>query len=331
MSKEIVKVVGLSFRPVRVELKPKQLVTLLPEPDNKFDSDAVKVESDGVLLGYIGKTDPYRPTVLEAKEPIEVPIYKIVYYKKNKKKLWDKVEVGNITQLWLKVDVPSLKDNTYKYVTSLTGEKVQWSEFHHSCLDMDGNKLMGGSTYATSMTPQSNFKFIAKNYAKKNNLKEKQVLDYWDSLMNVAGDYGTSIHKAMEHYGKYEPIVGHEMALPRQRHLKQVVENFLLRSDMKNCLVEPLITDVKMGMSGWIDLLRVVGDKKIWIEDYKSAIADEAKWKKNLKEYTHQLRFYGTILHNHGYTVEKLVIWHWTNGEWKDYRIDFTPVEEYLR
>jgi len=206
-----------------------------------------------------------------------------------------------------------------------------WSEFHHICLDMQGNKLLGGSTYAKEKVGVRSFDAIAQNYAKANGMDKQVVLDYWDSLKNVAGDYGTSIHKAMEHYGIYEPIVGHEMALPRQRHLKNVVENFLLRSDMKNCKVEPLITDVEMGMSGWIDLLRVVGEKKVWIEDYKTAEADQAKFKTKLKEYVHQLNYYGTILANHGWTVEKIIIWHWYDGNWTAYTYMFTPVQEYLR
>jgi hypothetical protein len=330
MAKDIVKVVGLSFRAVRVNLKPNYTVRLIPEPDNKFDPNAVKVQDTaGNMLGYVGKDDPYRPTVLASDTPIDVKVKRANYYQEGDKKLWEKVQVGDLIQLWLEVEVPSIQDSTFKKLTSFTGEEVQWSEYHHSCLDMEGNILLGGSSYMKQVVGGS-FDKIAKNYADKNGLKKEDVLEYWASLMNTAGSYGTAIHKALEHYAKFEPIVGHELALPRTPHTRLAVEQFLNVSDMKNCIIEPLITDVKMGMSGWVDLLRIVGEKTVWIEDYKTAEADPIKWKKKLKEYAHQLNFYGTILYNLGYTVEKLVVWHWTGEQWDRDVLVFEPIEEYL-
>lgn len=330
MAKDIVKVVGLSFRAVRVDLKPNYTVRLIKEPDNKYDSDAVKVQDlAGNMLGYVGKNDPYRHTVLASDEPIDVKVKRANYHAEGDKKLWEKVEVGDLIQLWLEVEVPSIQDSTFEKVISFTGEEVQWSEYHHSCLDLNGNILLGGSSYMKQVVGGS-FDKIAKNYAVKYDLKKEDVLAYWASLMNIAGAYGTAIHKALEHYAKFEPIVGHEMALPRQEHTRLIVDKFLQVSDMKNCVIEPLITDVKMGMSGWVDLLRIVGEKTVWVEDYKTAEADPVKWKKKVKEYAHQLNFYGTILTNFGYTVEKLVIWHWTGEQWEADVLVFEPVEEYL-
>lgn len=330
MAKDIVKVVGLSFRAVKVVLKPHYTVRLIKEPDNKYDPDAVKVQDiAGNLLGYIGKNDPYRPIVLAADKPIEVKVKRANYFSEGDKKLWDKVMAGDLVQLWLEVEVATIQDSTFEKVTSFTGENVQWSEHHHSCLDLEGNKLLGGSSYMKQVVG-GNFDTIAKDYAIKHNLKKQDVLDHWASLMNVAGSYGTAIHKAMEHYAKFEPIVGHEDALPRQKHTRHIVEKFLQVSDMKNCIIEPLITDVKMGMSGWIDLLRVINGKTVWIEDYKTAECDPVKWKKKLKEYVHQLNFYGTILTNFGYTIEKLIIWHWTGDQWEADVLVFIPIEEYL-
>lgn len=331
MAKDIVKVVGLSFRPVRSVLKPNYTVRLIKEPDNKFDPNAVKVQDlAGEMLGYVGKDDPYRDTVLKADEPIDVKVKRANYHEEGDKKLWDKVEVGDLIQLWLEVEVASIQDSTFEKVTSFTGEEVQWSEYHHSCLDLQGNILLGGSSYMKQVTGNTSFGKIATNYAIKHDLKKQDVLDYWTSLMNVAGSYGTAVHKALEHYAKFEPIVGHEQALPRQLHTREIVESFLNVSNMKDCIVEPLITDVEMGMNGWVDLLRVVGEKTVWIEDYKTAEADPAKWKKKLKVYAHQLNFYGTILSNFGYTVEKLVVWHWTGERWESDILEFIPISEYL-
>ena len=333
MAKCTIKVVGLSFRPIQVELKPNYTVKLVKEPTNKFDPEAVRVEDlAGNLLGYVGKNDPYRATVLSATEPVEVRVKLVRYHKEEDDKLWKTVSVGDLVQLWLEAEVESLQDETFEKITSLTGEEVQWSEYHHQCLDLEGNTLLGGSSYAKQFS-FNNFDTLAEKYADSNGLDKDDVLLYWDSLMKTAGAYGTAIHKALEHYAKFEPTVGHDMALPRQKHTREVVQKFLEVSDMKNCVLEPLITDVEMGMSGWIDLLRFIGepqDKAVIIEDYKTAEVDPKKWKSKLKEYTYQLNFYGTILYNFGYTIEGLVVWHWTGTHWSKDVVQFVPVKEYL-
>lgn len=328
-----VKVVGLSFRHNKTLLKPNDTVKLIKEPDNKYDPNAVKVQDTaGNMLGYVGKNDPYREVVLNASEPVEVKVKLANYYKEGDDKLWKTVAVGDLVQLWLEAEVTSLQDNTFEKITSLTGEEVQWSEHHHKCLDLDGNTLMGGSTYAKQFG-FDNFSNLAVKYAQANNLHEDDVLLYWDSMMKTAGAYGTAIHKALEHYAKFAPTMGHDKALPRNQHTREVVEQFLAVSNTDNCIIEPLITDVEMGMSGWIDLLRFIGEPKdriVTIEDYKTTETTPTKWKSKMKEYEHQLRFYGTILYNFGYTIEGLVIWHWLGTHWEKHVIPFVPVKEYI-
>lgn len=335
MSKITVKVVGLSFRPTQVVLKPNYKVKLIKEPDNKYDPQAVKVQDYfGNMLGYIGKNDPFRPTVLEAKEPVELKVVRANYHQEGDKKLWSTVNVGDLVQLWLEAEGPKVDKTTFKEIVSYTGESVMWSEFLHSCLDMEDNILLGGSSYATLINGSADFSTIAKNYAKDRGLKTEDVIAFWDSKRDLAGDYGTAVHSALEHYGRFEPILGHELALPTQPHALEVVKAFLEVSTFDNCVVEPLITDVQMGMSGWIDLLRFVGDPRdrvVRIEDFKTIDAEGAKLTKKLKEYAFQLRFYGTILLNWGYKIDKLVIWHWRDGRWQPYFQDFEPIKEYLR
>lgn len=85
------------------------------------------------------------------------------------------MEVGDLIQLWLEVEVPSIQDSTFEKVTSYTGEQVQWSEYHHQCLDLEGNILLGGSSYMKQVVG-GNFDTIAKNYAIKHELKKKMYL-----------------------------------------------------------------------------------------------------------------------------------------------------------
>lgn len=334
-----VKVVGLSFRHVTEKLKQGDRVKVVPEPDNKFDPNALSIQTlEGGFLGYVGKKDPLRLRLLERanKEEVTLPVLIANYYEDGEK-LWKSVETGDMVQLWLRAfSKTPLEDNSFTEIESFTGEKVLWSEYLHICTDLQGNELMGGSTYASQFEKDFDKARIAKAYAKKNELDVNEVLEYWERLGTISANYGTSIHTALEHYSKTFKTFGHDEALPRQTHLREAVKAFLEVSNLDNCVAEPLITDVEMGMSGWIDNLRFTGDKTVRIEDYKTNTFKEpsdyeTKWKAKLKTYQRQLDYYGTILLNHGYKVEDHVIWHWHEGKWDKHELKFKPVTNYRR
>lgn len=340
MTETEVKVVGLSFRRVTTPLKQGDRVKLVPEPDNKYDPNALAIHTlEGEHIGYVGKKDPLRLRMLaKAKqEELTLPVLIANYHKEGDDKLWDKVQEGDMIQLWLRAfSKTPIEDTSFVEITSLTGEKVMWSESLHICTDLKGNELLGGSTYAKQFEKDFDREKIAKAFAEKNELKTKDVLEYWQSLADLSTDYGTSIHTALEHYSKALKIFGHDKALPRQTHLREAVKAFLKVSDFENCLAEPLITDVEKGMSGWIDNLRFVGDKEVIVEDYKTNTFNElkdydSKFPPKLKGYHRQLNFYGTILENKGYKVKGLVVWHWHEGKWDRHPLPFNKVKEYAR
>lgn len=333
-----IKVVGLSFRKVTEQLKTGDKVKIIPEPTNKYDPNALAVHTvEGAMLGYVGKKDPLRPKLLELanKEPVVLPVLIASYYEEGQDKLWEKVEPGDLIQLWIEPDKTMRADTLFVPLTSFTGEEVLWSEFLHVCTDLEGNSLLGGSTYAKQFVTEFDTETIAKRYAKKNGLNASDVIAYWEGIGRLSADYGVAIHKALEHYCKNYAIFGHEESLPRAPHLREAVEAYLDVSDFEKCVAEPLITDVEMGMSGWIDLLRFTGDKEVWIEDYKTNTFKDgdypAKWNKSLLMYDRQLNFYGTILQNKGYTVKGKRIWHWHEGSWNKHENEFVPVENYLK
>lgn len=334
-----VKVVGLSFRRVVKKLEAGDKLQLVPETDNKYDPNALSIQSDGEVLGYVGKKDPMRSKLLARarKEKVELPVLVVNYYKDGDKKLWESVKDGDLVQLWLRVySKTPLDDNTFVEIESFTGEKVLWSEYHHICTDMQGRELMGGSTYAAQFDKEFDKSRVAKAYAKKHELDEDEVISYWDGLGKVSMDYGTSIHTALEHYSKTFKTFGHDKALPRQPHLRDAVKQYLRVSDFEGCIAEPLITDVEKGMSGWIDSLKLVGDKTVIIRDYKTNTFNEpkdykAKWPDKLKTYHNQLNYYGTILENSGYTVKGLEVWHYHEGEWDRHELGYESIKEYRR
>jgi hypothetical protein len=334
-----VKVVGLSFRQVKENLKTGDKVQLVHEKDNKYDPNALAVQTPGgQMLGYVGKNDPLRLRILEKarKKPVQLNVLIANYYKEGEEKLWAKVEEGDMVQLWLRAfSKAPLEDNSFVELTSFTGEKVMWSEFLHICTDLKGNELMGGSTYAKQFDKPFDRERIAKAYAKKNGFKVEDVLAYWDSLGRTAMDYGTSVHMAMEHYAKSHEVFGHEASLPRVPHLRDAVLKFLEVSNFDGVVAEPLITDIEKGMSGWTDVLRI-NVKDVWIEDYKTNTFNsdddyKKKWPEKLKIYQHQMNYYGTILQNHGYTVKGIVVWHWHEGRWQKHEFPFKAIREYQR
>lgn len=335
-----VKVVGLSFRRITKQLKRGDRVKLVPEPENKYDPNALAIYSmGGEHLGYVGKKDPLRLRMLAKakKEELTLPVLVANYYEEGTEKLWDEVQPGDMVQLWLRAfSKTPIEDTSFVELTSFTGEKVLWSESLHICTDLKGNELLGGSTYASQFKKEFNKESVAKAYAKKNELDVRDVLTYWKSLADLSTDYGTSIHTALEHYNKTFKVFGHDKALPRQTHLREAVKAFLSKSDFNDCIAEPLITDVEKGMSGWVDNLRFVGKKEVIIEDYKTNTFNEpkdyaSKWPPKLKSYQRQLNYYGTILQNHGYTVRGLVVWHWHDGRWDRHPLEFKAVKEYAR
>ena len=333
-----VKVVGLSFRHVKDQLKVGDKVKLVPEPTNKYDPNALCVQTlSGEKIGYVGKADKLRSKILKkaSNEEVTLPILVANYYKEGDDKLWESVEEGDLVQLWLRAYLLAPIEDSFVEIESFTGETVKWSEYLHVCTDLKGNELVGGSTYASKFEKDFDNERIAKAYAKKNGLDELELKEYWKSLGDIANDYGTSVHKAMEHYNKFSKLVGSE-ALPRVPHLKEAVKQFLTVSNFKDCIAEPLITDIEKGMSGWIDNLRFLDKKTVIVEDYKTnTFKDDksynSKWKSKLDYYKRQLDYYGTILENHGYTVDSLVIWHWHRGNWNKHELKFDKIKEYSR
>jgi hypothetical protein len=334
-----IKAVGLSFRHVKNELKANDKVKLVHEKDNKYDPNAVAIQTlDGEMLGYVGKKDKLRTKILKRvqTEEVTMPVIIANYYKEGDEKLWDLVEEGYLVQLWLRAySKTPLDDDSFVEIESFTGEKVLWSEYLHVCTDLNGRELMGGSTYASLGQKEFDSENIAKAWAKKNEHSTADVLAFWNDLSQISMDYGTAVHKGMELYSKHHKAFGND-ALPRVPHLREAVKKFLEVSNLKDCIAEPLITDVEMGMSGWIDNLRFTSKKSVIIEDFKTnTFKDDkayySKWEGKLKDYKKQMDYYGTILENFGYRVETTIVWHWYQGKWNKHELGFNKVKEYSR
>ena len=83
-------------------------------------------------------------------------------------------------------------------VKSFTGETILWNETLHEYRDLDGNKLMGGSTYAEQFKKPFDKVAIASVCEKAWGIKSADILDIWAMNAKASTDYGDAIHGALE-------------------------------------------------------------------------------------------------------------------------------------
>ena len=65
-----------------------------------------------------------------------------------------------------------------------------------------GKQLTGASTIVKQYVPEFNAELIAKNCEKSWGVPAPAIVNMWDSNKDVTGDFGTVVHKALEHYEK---------------------------------------------------------------------------------------------------------------------------------
>lgn len=200
-------------------------------------------------------------------------------------------------------------EGDFKKVTSFTGEEILWDELHHKGLTLEGDELLGGSTYASQQVPFDRAGII-RNCSRAWGVPEEDIDKLWSS--NSASELGTSIHSALEHYFLYKSI-GAEVhkvkkdskfnaALPSNEYLREIVLNFEKDYQFSGTIVpEALVSDVSRKRAGWIDFLEIVDEKNkvCIINDFKTGGMKET----DLLKAQHQMSFYDDILSHFGWTV----------------------------
>lgn len=235
------------------------------------------------------------------------------------------VAMEHINGLWARHSDSPLKDNSGGGVklTTFTGEEVLYDELQHSYFDLDGNKLLSGSYYAGKQSPPFNKDGALIGSSKKFGVDKEELGAVWDLLGDVSRHYGNAIHSALELYHNHSEL-GEKVAkgkdeefnyaLSKIPHIKDCVESFVNKFGT-DAMMEVLVSDVKNKMAGRIDRLVILDkEKKLCrVGDFKTNynLTD-----KKLLEYQHQLSFYAHILINHGWTVQGIDIYHYSD-EWK--------------
>lgn len=245
--------------------------------------------------------------------------------------------LDKIKELWDKYGEKPLPDRSEggEVIESFTGEKVLYNDNTHTYYDMDGNKLLSGSYYASQLMPKFDKEGALKNMATTYDVDAGDIDNIWEMLGDVSRNYGNAIHAALELYHNHKKTgekisekKGDDInyALSKLPHLSTCVKSFVDKFG-DEAEMEVLVSDVGNKMAGRIDRLQILDEKKkvCRIGDFKT---NHTLNKKKLLEYQHQLSFYAHILKNKGWTVEGLDIYHYTD-DWEHHELEVLDLQPF--
>lgn len=221
-----------------------------------------------------------------------------------------------------------------------SGAVAYFEPVEHIYRDADGEKYLSGSTYAGLFGYPFQADYQAERRAEILGVTKQTMLDYWKSKADIATSFGTALHNAMEHYGKYRELhLIDKNPLGIHPTLMPIVEAFYRNRHHEKALYEAFVADELALHCGTIDRVVLTGHKRCIIEDFKTnGDLGKSFGPANLKapadflpntpygKYVLQLNFYQKILEEAGWTVERRRI-HWWNGiEWETLELEETEL-----
>lgn len=316
MNKITASVAGISFalkdNPVlkTSELKEGENLSVIPEPENAFDPKAVRLEYNGMKIGYV----PRKKEGLEfsvqswCSDHLDSVSAKIdqVWYKKDGETTFEYSEGCELVGIYVKFEIPIKDESEYdKIITKHSFSEpdviVDFNDTKH-IYNMRWNGktkvLKGGTTYIKRFYDPFDAPKIARQCAKYWGVSATDIEEMWASNGAVAGLLGTAVHLALEHYINFRHI-GHTItetrkksgkdvngnyAMPKHPFLKKTIESLNRLTNkldkkykVQEVVAEALVTDSTTGWGGLIDRLAILDkEKKIArIQDYKVNIGAE--------------------------------------------------------
>lgn len=220
-------------------------------------------------------------------------------------------------------------------------------EFHAYC-DKDGNVYDSASLIAEKYTYPFMTDSIVPAYAKKHDVEEQDVKDFWKAKSESSTTFGTALHQALETYGKFHDLVeilnspDKPVILGIHPTLLPIVEAFFKGREAEQAEYEPFVVDSTNKRCGQIDRLLIVDAyKKICdIDDYKTN-ADlykqgSPKFLKNpytnvpntpAGKYSIQLNAYRDIVEKNGWNVRNMNMHHWDGKKWETIKVDRLEIQ----
>ena len=368
-------VAGISFAlEDNPELKKLQIeiggeVSLFIEPENTYDPKAIRLEYQGNKIGYVPKKKEGIDFSIQSwchdnLDKVSCVINQ-VWYKEGEEVTSfysDKVELAGI---YIKLDIPQDNSNPNDLIITKSSFSepniiVDFNDTQHiyNMRTSEGYKVLkGGTTFIKRFYKPFDPTFISKACSKSWDVDEGVIRDIWASNGKLAGDFGTCVHFALEHYINFGEVGAkitkirkskgqsetENYAMPKHPFLKKTIQslNKLVGSldkgySVEEVVAEALVTDSKTGWCGLIDRLAIIDSKKkiARVQDYKVNIG-AAEISSNLKplnpfshlpankltKYALQLSFYAGLLKKHGWSVEGLDVFVFEDN-WVHYELD---------
>lgn len=335
----IQKIVGISFNPTKADgLNVGTAVNLVHDASNQFSSRAIAVHYGNIKLGHIGeKGNEAHEEVFNAL-PITAKVCTVS--RLNPGEEFGKFGEGEITHLEVEFKMASDEQDGIRSFNEadvlLKFDPVSHRYTHKV------TELISATSYIKKWIKEFDAEAVAGRYAESLGSKKSEILGMWDGGGNVAAQFGTAIHNALEHYEKYKEIgktiqmkkdLPFNKALPSHPELRRIVEQFISKFGDQKVKTEVLVTNIEKGICGTIDRLLILGEKKCRIQDYKVNIGSELEDKdkflgqmaglppNKLSKYRLQLSVYARIMQLSGWEVEGIDAYVYEN-EWKHYPME---------
>ncbi|AXF51590.1 RecB-like exonuclease [Mycobacterium phage Constella] len=231
----------------------------------------------------------------------------------------------------------------------VSGAEVIFDPVVHTYYDHQGRKYRGGSTFASQYKSPFLAQTIAEKMAAKHGVSADDILAMWQLNSEASTSFGTSLHAALELYGRYlelsKTLKGgtDESCLTKNPVLRPIVQKFFTEERKAEvAYYEEFVADPETLSCGLIDRL-VVEPDGLWVEDYKTnaSVTDKKEVYlppfKDVVEpnalggYTIQLSYYGAILKKYGRNVKGLRIHHWDGEGWTTYEREMVDISGELK
>lgn len=368
-------IAGISFAlKDNPELKFKKIeegssLDIVLEPENEYDPKAIRLEYNGEKLGYVPRKSEDLDFSIQSwchdnfdKVSCEVDQ---IWYIQDSEITFEYSDGCEIVGIAVKFKIPEdISDAGDLIITKTSLSEpdiiVDFNDTKHiyNMRAEDGYKVLrGGTTFIKRFYKPFDSGFISKICAKSWGVPEEKIKEMWESNGKLAGDFGTVVHYALEHYINYSVIgaqitkirrkkdetITENYAMPKHPFLKKVIKSLGAITNkldkkyrVEEVIAEALVTDSATGWGGLVDRLAVIDRKKkiARIQDYKVNInaAENDSNSKPLPPFSHlppnkltkyalQLSFYAALLQKHGWKIEGLDVFVFED-KWVHYELD---------
>ncbi|MBP7118577.1 PD-(D/E)XK nuclease family protein [Candidatus Woesebacteria bacterium] len=229
------------------------------------------------------------------------------------------------------------------------GIEINYDPIAHSYV-FKGKTLVSATEYIDRFYKPFDSEAISKVSANAWGVEQESVKGVWDSNGDLTSAFGNVVHKALEHFDKYQAMgamvqanksLPENYALPKHPILKSIIEGFMaVNKTVGTPVTEAMISDVESGVCGRSDRILILDqEKKVCrVQDYKVNVNSEEVKSQNkalppfadlpankITKYQLQLSLYANMLQKSGWTVEGLDVFVYEDG-WKHFELPVLKV-----